>query len=135
MRFLDAVSLAQLRNLRLVMRRHRAEGHLSGRHRSVQHGFSQEFAQHREYSPGDELKYLDWKVYARKDRYVVKQFEEDKSLGSYILADASGSMSYQGSGLLSKWEYACRLAMGMAYLVLAQGDAAGLVTFHTQPRD
>lgn len=129
MRYLDPVILAKLKNCRLGLSRHRAEGHLSGRHRGVQLGFSQEFAQHREYAPGDELKFLDWKLYARKDRYFVRQFQEDVSLQTYLLADASGSMAYHGSGLVSKWDHACGLAAGLAYLVLAQGDAAGLVTF------
>lgn len=133
MRYLDVLALAKLKNLHLSIRHYRAEGHLAGRHRSIHHGFSQEFAQHREYAPGDELKHLDWKVYARKDRYFVKQFQEDKSLQTYILVDSSGSMSYRGSGALSKWEYACYLAMGMGYLVLHEGDAAGLVTFNTVP--
>lgn len=135
MRYLDPVVLARLRNLRLDLRRHLVEGHLTGRHRSSLHGFSQEFAQHRLYAPGDELKRLDWKVYARRDRFFIRQYEEEKSLKTYVLLDASGSMSFQGAGPEPKWELACRLALSMAYLVLAQGDRAGLVTFDTGARD
>ncbi|MBI4386140.1 MAG: DUF58 domain-containing protein [Elusimicrobia bacterium] len=135
MRYLDGLRLARLRGLRLDLRRYRAEGYLSGRHRSSQHGFSQEFSQHREYAPGDELRTLDWKVIARKDRFFVKQFQEDKSLATYFLLDASGSMGFRSGGRDSKWDYACSLAMGMAYLVLEQGDAAGLVAYSARPRD
>ena len=105
------------------------EGHLSGAHQSFLRGFSQEFASHREYVPGDELKFLDWKVYARKDRFFVKEFHEEKSLRTYILVDASGSMAFADGGRPAKWDYACRLAMGTAYCVLARSDAAGLMCF------
>lgn len=134
MRYLDSVGLAKLKNIRLRLRRHLVEGHITGRHRSLRKGFSQEFAEHRSYVLGDELKRLDWKVYARKDRFYVKEFQEEKSLKTYLLADASGSMSYQGGGREPKWETACRLTMAMAYLVLSGGDAAGLATFDTEPR-
>lgn len=135
MRYLDSVALARLKNIRLSLRRHMAEGQLTGRHRSLRHGFSQEFAQHRSYVPGDELKRMDWKVYARKDRFFIKEYQEEKSLKTYLLLDASGSMGYRGAGLEPKWDCACRLAMAMAYLVLGQGDAAGLVTFDTAARE
>lgn len=134
MKFLDPVELARLRNLRFDLRRHRVEGQLPGRHRSVRHGFASEFAEHRPYAAGDELKRLDWKVYARKDRFFIKEFQEEKALGSYLLLDASGSMAFRGRGPEPKWELACRLAAGLAYLVLAEGDAAGLVPFDTEPR-
>lgn len=135
MRYLDAVALAKLKNIRLKLGRHVSEGHLTGRHRSARQGFAQEFAQHRSYVPGDELKRLDWKVYARKDRFFVKEFQEEKSLRTYLLLDASGSMAYRGSGPEPKWDAACRLAMSVAYLVLSQGDAAGLLTFGDSPRE
>jgi len=135
MKFLDPVVLAKLRNLRFDLRRHIVEGHLTGRHSSSRRGFSQEFAEHRAYVPGDELKHLDWKVYARKDRFFVKEFQEEKSLKTYLLVDVSGSMGFRGSGTESKWELAGRLSMCMAYLVLAQGDAAGMVTFDTAARE
>lgn len=134
MKYLDPVALAKLKNIRFDLRRHVAEGHLTGRHRSIRHGFSQEFAQYRTYVPGDELKRLDWKVYARKDRFFTKEFQEEKSLKTYVMLDASGSMAYRGRGRETKWEAACRLSMAMAYLVLTQGDAAGMVVFDTEPR-
>ena len=94
MRYLDPVVLARLKNLRLDLRRHTVEGHLAGRHRSVRRGLSQEFAEHRHYALGDELKHLDWKVYARKDRFFVRQYQEEKSVKTYLLLDASGSMAF-----------------------------------------
>ncbi|HBL16027.1 MAG: hypothetical protein A2X36_07785 [Elusimicrobia bacterium GWA2_69_24] len=134
MRYLDPVVLAKLKNLRFDLGRHISEGHLAGRHRSSRRGFSQEFAEHRAYVAGDEIKRLDWKVYARKDRFYIKEFQEEKSLKTYLLVDASGSMAYRGSGPESKWELGSRLAMCMGYLVLAQGDSAGMVTFDTATR-
>ena len=87
----------------------------------------------RPYTLGDELKFIDWKVYARRDKFFVKQFQEDVALETCLLVDASGSMAYQGLGPTTKWDYACRLAVGLAYLVLNQGDAVGLATFQTAP--
>ena len=133
MRFLDPVVLAQLRNLKLGALRRRAEGVSGGKHRSVAFAFNQEFAQHRAYSPGDELKYLDWKVYARKDRYFIRQSQEEQSLRAHLLVDASGSMAFRLDGAVPKYEHACRVAAALAYLVLRDGDAAGLVTFDTEP--
>jgi len=135
MRYLDAVALAKLKNLHFDIRRHVAEGHLAGRHRSLRRGFAQEFAEHRAYAPGDELKRLDWKVYARKDRFFVKEYQEEKSLKTYLLLDASGSMAFCSGARAPKWDYACRLTMALAYLVLAEGDAAGLLTFDTAERE
>ena len=135
MRYLDAVALAKLRNLRLDLRRGAAEGHLAGRHRSLRHGHAQEFAQHRAYVPGDEITRLDWKVYARRDRGFVKEHQEEKSLKTCLLLDASGSMAFSAGARPSKWEHACRWAMALAYLVLGEGDAAGLRLFDDQPRE
>ena len=135
MRVLTPEVLTRLKNFKFDLRRHRVEGHLTGRHRSFKRGFSQEFAQHRSYVTGDDLKHLDWKVYARKDRFYVKEFQEEKSLKTYLMLDRSGSMGYRGAGDESKWEYARRLTMSMAYLILSQGDAAGLLTFDTERRD
>jgi uncharacterized protein (DUF58 family) len=129
MRYLDPLALAQIKNLRLPLRRLAAEGTLGGLHRSVHKGFSQEFAEHREYVPGDEIKFLDWKVYARKDRYFVRQFVEEKSLKTHFLLDASGSMGYRDRGLLSKFEYACHWTLALSYLVLKQKDYVGVATF------
>lgn len=133
MRFLDPVTLARLRNLKLDALRRRAEGVSGGKHRSVSFAFNQEFAQHRPYSPGDELKHLDWKVYARQDRYFIRQSQEEQSLRAHLLVDASGSMAFRLAGLATKYEHACSMAAALAYLVLRDGDAAGLVTFDTEP--
>ena len=111
-----------------------AEGNASGRHRSLWKGLSQDFAQHRPYAPGDEIKTLDWKVYARQDRYYVREFTAENILTTQLLVDASGSMAFCAAGRAPKYEHACRLAMALAYLILAGGDAVGLTTFGVQPR-
>ncbi|MDP6447114.1 MAG: DUF58 domain-containing protein [Pirellulaceae bacterium] len=108
--------------------RHIVEGFLSGMHRSPYFGQSVEFRQHREYASGDDLRHVDWKVWARQDRLYVKQFEEDTNLRCTMLVDVSASMSY-GEGALNKYEYACTLASSLAYLVLKQQDAVGCVAF------
>jgi len=113
--------------------RHIVEGFLSGMHRSPYFGESVEFRQHREYVPGDDLRHVDWKVWARQDRLYVKQFEEDTNLRCTLLVDVSNSMQY-GSGPLDKYEYACTLAASLAYLVLKQNDAVGCITFDEQIR-
>lgn len=134
MRYLDAVSLAKLKGLSLRPRRLAVEGHAAGRHRSRLKGFSRDFAQHRPYAPGDELKSLDWKAYARQDRFYVREYQSENLLDAALLVDASGSMGFAHGGRLPKWETACRLAMAAAYLVLARGDAAGLMAFDVEPR-
>lgn len=108
-------------------------GSAGGRHRSLLRGRSQEFAEHRHYVPGDEVRSLDWKVYARQDRFFVKEHQQEDLLTAFILLDRSASMGFIGQGS-SKWELACRLSMALAYLALSQGDAAGLVTFDVEPR-
>lgn len=106
------------------------EGVISGLHKSPYHGFSVEFAQHREYTPGDEIRYIDWKVAARSDRLYVKEFEEETNLKAYLLVDTSTSMQYQGARRSqSKQEYAFILAAGMAGLLMRQRDASGLALF------
>jgi uncharacterized protein (DUF58 family) len=113
--------------------RHIVEGFLAGIHRSPYFGQSVEFLQHREYTRGDELRHIDWKVWAKQDRFYVKQFEEDTNLRSTLLVDVSGSMRY-GSGALSKYEYGCTIAACLAYLLLRQQDAVGCVAFDRQIR-
>lgn len=108
------------------------EGFLNGLHKSPFHGFSVEFADHREYVPGDDLKYLDWHLYARTDHYYIKRFEEETNLRCYLLLDRSASMAF-GTGLLTKWDYACFLASCLGYLVLRQQDACGLALFGAKP--
>jgi uncharacterized protein (DUF58 family) len=134
MRYLDALALAQLDRLRLGLGRHRVEGSLSGRHRSLRRGYAQEFAEHRPYALGDEIKRLDWKVYARKERFFVKEYQEEKSLKTFVLLDASGSMAFASGGRPPKFDHACRLAMAVSYLALVQGDAAGLCVFDAAER-
>ncbi len=106
------------------------EGAVSGLHKSPYQGFSVEFAQHREYTWGDELKHVDWKVYGRTDRYYVKQYEEETNLYAVCALDASESMLYQGPrARCMKYEYGATLAAGLAYLLLRQQDAVGLSLF------
>ncbi len=131
---LDPHTLAKLKSLQLRAR-HIVEGYVAGLHRSPFHGFSIEFAEHREYAPGDDLRYLDWKVYGRSDKFYLKQYEDETNLICYLVLDVSESMSYRGpDSPLSKLEYAQCLAASLAWLVLQQQDSVGLVTFDTQIR-
>ncbi|MFQ5604775.1 MAG: DUF58 domain-containing protein [bacterium] len=109
------------------------EGFITGLHKSPYHGFSVEFAEHRQYMPGDEIKHVDWKVYGKTDRFYVKQFEEETNLKSYILMDASASMGYSSNNL-NKLEYASYLAGALTYLMIRQRDAVGLLTFDEKIR-
>lgn len=104
------------------------EGFISGLHRSPYQGFSVEFSEHKLYSPGDDLKYLDWKVLARTERYYVKRFREETNLKAYLLLDTSRSMEF-GSGKVTKLQYGIFLASSLAYLLIKQKDAVGLVVF------
>jgi uncharacterized protein (DUF58 family) len=111
-------------------------GWLAGRHRSPRKGFSVEFAEHREYSPGDDLRYLDWKVYGKRDRFQVKQFEAETNLGCAVLVDVSESMTYRSAGApWSKLECAQTAAAALAYLVLRQNDAIGCSVFDRDAMD
>lgn len=132
LRFLDPGVIARLGTLELRARTI-VEGFLSGLHRSPLKGFSVEFAEYRQYFQGDELSSIDWKVYARTDRYFVKKFEEETNLAGYLLLDVSGSMGY-GSGPLNKLEYGSCLAASLGYLMRKQRDAAGLMTFDDRIR-
>jgi uncharacterized protein (DUF58 family) len=127
-KFLDPLVVSKLSGLdlraRLVV-----EGFIAGLHRSPYKGFSVEFAEHRQYMPGDPIRNIDWKVYARRDRLYVKEFEEETNLRAYILVDASASMGYASAGSVSKLQYACSLAAALSYLMLRQQDSVGLVTF------
>ena len=131
-RFLHPETIARIARLDLRAR-HIVEGFLSGVHRSPYFGQSVEFLQHREYAPGDDLRHVDWKVWAKQDRFYVKQFEEDTNLRCTLLVDVSGSMQY-GSGPLNKYEYAATIAVSLAYLVLRQQDAVGCVAFDQAAR-
>jgi uncharacterized protein (DUF58 family) len=119
---------------RLELRaRHIVEGFLSGMHRSPYFGQSVEFLQHREYVTGDDLRHVDWKVWARQDRLYIKQFEEDTNLRCTMLVDVSSSMAY-GNGPLNKHEYACTIAGSLSYLLLKQQDAVGCLAFDERIR-
>lgn len=125
--FLDPAVVARLGTLELRARTI-VEGFLTGLHRSPFKGFSVEFAEYRQYIPGDDLSTIDWKVYARSDRHYVKKFEEETNLDCHIMLDVSGSMGY-GSRGISKFEYAQCLAASLAYLMNRQRDAVGLTAF------
>jgi uncharacterized protein (DUF58 family) len=126
-KYLDPLALAKVRSLELQARLI-VEGYLSGMHKSPYHGFSVEFAQHREYVPGDDIKHVDWKVYGRTGRFYLKQYEEETNLVCWLLLDTSESMRY-GSGAVSKYDYACMAAAAMAYLTLHQQDSIGFATY------
>lgn len=132
-RFLRPEVTDRIRRLELTARRI-VEGSLSGMHRSPYFGHSVEFLQHRQYAAGDEIRHIDWKVYARQDKLHVKQFEEETNLRLHLLVDRSGSMAY-GQGEQNKFDYAASLVACLAYLGLRQQDATGLLTFDTQLRD
>jgi uncharacterized protein (DUF58 family) len=126
-------ALMAIRNLELRARVV-VEGFWSGLHRSPYHGFSVEFTEYRQYTPDDDPRHLDWRVFARTDRYYIKKFEDETNLRCHLLADSSRSMTY-GSRGYSKADYAATLAATLAYFLHAQGDAVGLLTFDEQIRD
>ena len=132
--YLDPATLARLHGLELRAKLI-VEGYVSGVHRSPFHGFSIEFAEHREYVPGDDLRYVDWKVFGKTDKIYLKQYEEETNLVSYLLLDTSESMRYQSDAApLSKLEYAQSAAAALSYLILQQQDSVGLVTFDREIR-
>jgi uncharacterized protein (DUF58 family) len=131
-KYSDPEVLARIAGLGLRARRV-VEGTISGLHRSPFHGFNVEFAEYREYSPGDDLRRLDWRVFGRTDRYYIKQFEEESNLRCTIVLDASASMRY-GSGALSKFDYAATVVASLATLLVGQQDPVGLAWFDSQQR-
>jgi len=131
-RFLHPEAIKRISRLE-IRARHIVEGFLSGMHRSPYFGQSVEFLQHREYATGDDLRHVDWKVWARQDRLYVKQYEEETNLRCTLLVDISNSMAY-GKGPLNKYEYGCTLACSLAYLILRQQDGVGCVTFDERIR-
>jgi uncharacterized protein (DUF58 family) len=133
LRFLDPGVIARLGTMELKARTV-VEGFLSGLHRSPYKGFSVEFAEYRQYRPGDDLNTLDWKVYARTDRHYVKKFEEETNLECHLLLDQSASMSYRGAAPMTKLEYGSVLAASLAFLMNRQRDATGLIAFDEQIR-
>jgi uncharacterized protein (DUF58 family) len=125
--YFDPKVLAGIANLALRAR-WVVEGLMSGVHKSRAKGFSVEFEEHREYSPGDEIRRIDWKALGKFDRYFIKEYEDETNLRAYLLLDASASMNYASDGI-TKFDYACTLTASLAYLILKQQDAAGVVTF------
>ncbi len=131
----DPSSLAKYGRL-TMMARNVVEGFLTGVHKSPYKGFSVEFAEHRQYYPGDEIRHIDWRVLGKTDRYYIKEYEEETNLKAYLLVDASGSMAYQSRErnvaqrpeIGTKFQYAQFVAASLAYLMLHQLDAVGLVT-------
>lgn len=132
--YFDPQTLAAIQTLRMRAN-HIVEGFVAGLHRSPFHGFSIEFAEHREYVPGDDLRHLDWKVWGRTDRLYLKQYEDETNLICYLVLDVSESMDYRGPDApLSKLEYGQCLAAALAWLTLRQQDAVGLATFDEEVR-
>jgi uncharacterized protein (DUF58 family) len=129
---LDPSALARFGRLELIARLV-VEGVMSGLHKSPFKGFSVEFAEHRQYGPGDEIRHIDWRAFGKSDRYYVKEYEEETNLKAYLVVDSSGSMAYAGR-TVSKFEHARRLAASLAYLMISQRDAVGLVTFDDSVR-
>ena len=127
LRYLDPAVLSRIGSMELKARMV-VEGFLAGLHQSPFKGFSVEFAEYRQYMPGDDLSTIDWKVYVRSDRYYVKKFEEETNLDCYLLLDISGSMGYASKGI-SKLEYGSYVAASLAYLMQRQRDAVGLISF------
>ncbi|HWB08066.1 MAG TPA: DUF58 domain-containing protein [Pirellulales bacterium] len=133
-KYLDPQTLAKLQGLELRARLI-VEGYVSGLHRSPYHGFSIEFAEHREYAPGDDLRYVDWKVFGKSDKFYLKQYEEETNLVSHLVLDTSESMGYKSDAApLTKLDYAQCVAAALAYLILQQQDSVGLVTFDREIR-
>ncbi len=133
-KYLDPAALAKTARLNLVAKGV-VEGFVTGLHRSPYHGFSVEFAEHREYVHGDNPKDIDWQAYGRSDRYMIKQYQEETNLRAHILLDMSGSMGYRSDeARLTKLEYGCFLAACLAYLLVRQQDPVGLVTFDEDVR-
>jgi len=132
-KYLQPDVVARLANVELIARLV-VEGFITGLHKSPYHGFSVEFAEHRQYMPGDDLKYLDWKILGKTDRYYIKEFEEETNLKAYIILDASKSMAYASDGRMNKLEYSSYIAAALAYLMVQQRDAVGLAVYDEQIR-
>ena len=131
---LQAEDITSLQSLQLFARTV-VEGFTTGQHASPHKGFSVEFRQHRPYVQGDEIRRLDWKIFGRTDRFYIREFDEETNLRATLVLDASGSMGYRGQKGVLKFDYARKLAASLAYLLMSQQDAVGLVTFDTKVRD
>ncbi len=132
-RFLNPTVLAQISDLELRAKT-TVEGFLNGLHKSPYRGFSVEFTEYRHYNPGDDIRHIDWKVFARSEKYYIKQYEDETNVRCQILLDVSASMGY-ASGEVSKLEYGKTLAAALAYFMMGQRDAVGLITFDDQIRE
>ncbi len=126
--FLDPSTISKINNLELRARLV-VEGFLIGLHKSPYHGFSIEFSEHRPYMIGDDLKNVDWRVFAKTEKYFIKQYEEETNLKAYIILDSSRSMSFKSEGEMNKLEYSKTLAASLAYLLIKQRDAAGFINY------
>jgi uncharacterized protein (DUF58 family) len=129
----DPTALAKFGGLEVVAKL-LVEGYMIGQHKSPFKGSSVEFVEHRQYYPGDEIKHIDWRAYGKTGHYYIKEYEEETNLRAYLIVDCSGSMAYRGE-TISKFDYARQLAAALAYLLLAQRDACGLITFDTKIAD
>ena len=132
-KYLDPTVLASISNLELRAR-FAVEGFINGLHRSPFRGFSVEFSEYRHYHPGDDIRHIDWKLFARSGEHYIKQYEEETNVRCYIIMDCSASMGY-GSGDVTKLEYAKTLASALAYFMTHQRDAVGLITFDHKVMD
>jgi uncharacterized protein (DUF58 family) len=128
----DPTSLSRYGRLALIARG-LVEGFLTGAHKSPYKGYSVEFAEHRQYYPGDEIRHIDWRAFGKTDRFYIKEYEEETNLRAHLLVDASGSMAYRGK-TSSKFEYAQYVAASLAYLMLHQRDAVGMAIHDTRVR-
>ncbi len=127
---LSPATLSRIENYALLAKV-AVEGYMSGLHRSFTRGQGSEFLQYRDYAPGDDLKYVDWKVYSRSDRYYTKVFQEETNMNCFLVLDASASLDYQGERAdCGKWRYACMVAACLAYLASRQGDNVGLCIYN-----
>ncbi len=131
--YFEPDKVGSLKNLNLLAR-YAVEGFISGLHRSPHRGFSVEFSEHREYSPGDDLRHLDWVAWGRSDRYYIKQYEQETNLRAYILLDVSGSMNYRYDSPVTKFAYGCFLASCLSYLMCRQQDMVGMIAFDERVR-
>lgn len=126
--YLQPDVVAKISNMELVARLV-VEGFITGLHKSPYHGFSVEFAEHRQYMPGDEIRHIDWKIYGKTDRYYIKQFEEETNLKAYLIVDTSRSMAFGSEGRMTKLAYASYVAAALAHLMVQQRDAVGLTLY------
>ena len=131
---LEAEDITSLQSLQLFARTV-VEGFTTGHHSSPHKGFSVEFRQHRPYVQGDDIRRLDWKIFGRADRFYIREYDEETNLRATILLDASSSMAYRGTKGVLKFDYGRKLAAAMAYLLMSQQDAVGLITFDSKIRD